>query len=98
MSTSAKIVDPVTSSAHFQKIRYLSSALTNNLIVTSRRHPCSSLCNLCVLCASVVEACFGKINHRDTENTEVAQRNRTFGQVDQSLTTKDTLRVITYTI
>src|SRR6185369_7340283 len=35
----------------------------------------SSLCNLCVLCASVVNFCDGLVNHRDTENTEVAQRN-----------------------
>jgi cytochrome c oxidase cbb3-type subunit 3 len=32
----------------------------------------SSLCNLCVLCVSVVKSPF---NHRDTENTEVTQRN-----------------------
>ena len=37
-------------------------------------YPCSSLCNLCVLCASVVNYSFRKNNHRDTENTEVAQR------------------------
>ena len=30
-----------------------------------------SLCNLCVLCVSVVNI---EVNHRDTENTEVAQR------------------------
>src|SRR5690349_4664290 len=30
-----------------------------------------SLCNLCVLCVSVV---FSSLDHRDTENTEVAQR------------------------
>ena len=34
----------------------------------------SSLCNLCVLCASVVKNCSKKNYHRDTENTEVAQR------------------------
>src|SRR6185295_9396112 len=33
-----------------------------------------SLCNLCVLCVSVVCFCSEFINHRDTENTEVAQR------------------------
>src|ERR1700741_3776327 len=41
----------------------------------------SSLCNLCVLCVSVVCFCSEFINHRDTEDTEVAQRNprtRTF--------------------
>src|ERR1043165_37851 len=47
----------------------------------SHRRPCLklllrriSLCNLCVLCVSVV--CFYSefINHRDTENTEAAQR------------------------
>jgi len=35
-----------------------------------------SLCNLCVLCVSVVCFCSEFINHRDTENTEVAQRRR----------------------
>src|SRR6185503_13957627 len=35
----------------------------------------SSLCNLCVLCASVVIYPCKSVNHRDTENTEVAQRN-----------------------
>jgi len=34
----------------------------------------SSLCHLSVLCASVV--IFEQANHRDTENTEVAQRNQ----------------------
>src|SRR5215208_3602267 len=33
-----------------------------------------SLCNLCVLCVSVVHYYLGKNNHGDTENTEVAQR------------------------
>ena len=33
----------------------------------------SSLCNLCVLCVSVV---YGLLNHRDAEDTEVAQRSR----------------------
>ena len=36
----------------------------------------SSLCNLCVLCVSVVDEFRAKTHHRDTENTEVAQRNR----------------------
>jgi hypothetical protein len=35
----------------------------------------SSLCNLCVLCVSVVNCAEKKNHHRDTENTEVAQRN-----------------------
>jgi hypothetical protein len=35
----------------------------------------SSLCNLCVLCVSVVNEFRAKTHHRDTENTEVAQRN-----------------------
>src|SRR6185369_11586896 len=41
----------------------------------------SSLCNLCVLCDSVVDEFRVKPHHRDTEDTEVAQRNlrtRTF--------------------
>src|SRR5215216_3543630 len=33
-----------------------------------------SLCNLCVLCVSVVVVSCIPNNHRDTENTEVAQR------------------------
>src|SRR5215210_1475564 len=36
----------------------------------------SSLCNLCVLCASVVVS-LEKTNHRGTEHTEVAQRIQT---------------------
>jgi hypothetical protein len=39
-----------------------------------------SLCNLCVLCVSVVSKSFGKNSHRDTENTEVAQRNQVAGE------------------
>ena len=35
----------------------------------------SSLCNFCVLCVSVGSYCCELDNHRDTENTEVAQRN-----------------------
>jgi hypothetical protein len=38
----------------------------------------SSLCNLWVLCASVVEQIVRKNNHRGTEDPEVAQRNQTF--------------------
>src|SRR6185369_5309134 len=41
----------------------------------------SSLCNLFVLCVSVVDELRAKTHHRDTEDTEVAQRNpgtRTF--------------------
>ena len=38
----------------------------------------SSLCNLCVLCVSVVIFCSIPINHRDTENTEVAQRKTVY--------------------
>ena len=36
----------------------------------------SSLCNLSVLCDSVVSSRYEIVNHRDTENTEVAQRNQ----------------------
>jgi YtcA family len=36
----------------------------------------SSLCNLCVLCVSVVNRFAAKPHHRDTENTEIAQRNQ----------------------
>src|ERR1044072_4376914 len=35
---------------------------------------CASLCSLCVLCVSVVDEFRAKTHHRDTENTEVAQR------------------------
>jgi len=34
----------------------------------------NSLCNLCVLCDSVVDEFRPKTHHRDTENTEIAQR------------------------
>src|ERR1043165_3773716 len=43
-----------------------------------------SLCNLRVLCVSVVCFCSEFINHRDTENTEVAQRRAFFGLLGQS--------------
>src|SRR6185369_13023450 len=33
-----------------------------------------SLCNLCVLCVSVVDEFRAKTHHRDTEDTEIAQR------------------------
>ena len=47
---------------------------TNQFVGFARKvSPCSSLCNLCVLCASVVNYSLEK-NHRDTENTEAAQR------------------------
>jgi hypothetical protein len=36
----------------------------------------SSLCNLCVLCVSVVNRFAAKPHHRDTEDTESAQRNQ----------------------
>jgi len=45
-----------------------------------------SLCNLCVLCVSVVYFCSEIINHRDTENTEVAQRREISGLLGQSRT------------
>jgi hypothetical protein len=35
-----------------------------------------SLCNLGVLCVSVVKKAEGKNHHRDAENTEVAQRKK----------------------
>ena len=45
-----------------------------------------SLCNLCVLCVSVVCFCLEFVNHRDTENTEIAQRRGAFvtfcGRID----------------
>src|SRR6185369_9154073 len=49
----------------------------------SRNHnnKISSLCNLCVLCVSVVNNRPGN-HHRDTENTEVAQRNSDQGEED----------------
>jgi hypothetical protein len=39
----------------------------------------TSLCSLFVLCVSVVCFCSEFINHRDTENTEAAQRRAPFG-------------------
>jgi hypothetical protein len=44
----------------------------------------SSLCNLRVLCASVVNRNVRYTNHRDTEKTEVAQRREKFGLLGQS--------------
>jgi len=41
--------------------------------VSERR---SSLCNLCVLCVSVVNRFAAKPQHRDTEDTKAAQRNQ----------------------
>src|SRR6185503_3855520 len=38
----------------------------------------TSLCKLCVLCVSVVSLWFGALNHRDTENIEVAQRKTVY--------------------
>src|SRR5215210_6101279 len=40
-------------------------------LCTKGGHTRSSLCNLCVLCASLL---LRRNNHRDTEHTEVAQR------------------------
>jgi hypothetical protein len=37
-----------------------------------------SLCNLCVLCVSVVVKFPAKTHHRGTEHTEIAQRSQTF--------------------
>ena len=57
----------------------LESRITRALHKKSRKP--SSLCNLCVLCVSLVDEFREKTHHRDTENTEVAQRNpyvRTF--------------------
>ena len=43
-------------------------------------HTCSSLCNLCVLCASVVEDCLGKTT-TETQRTQRLHREiRLFGQ------------------
>src|ERR1044071_3864821 len=39
----------------------------------------SSLCNLCVLCVSVVYDFIAKTHHRDTENTKFSQRNPSEG-------------------
>jgi|ERR1043165_3083844 hypothetical protein len=46
----------------------------------------TSLCNLCVLCVSVVCFCSEFINHRDTENTEATQRRAPFRLLGQSFT------------
>ena len=43
--------------------------------------------SLCKLCVSVVYFCSEFINHRDTENTEFAQRREIFGLLGQSPTT-----------
>src|ERR1700754_76249 len=41
-----------------------------------------SLCTLCVLCVSVVSFVTRADHHRDTENTEVAQRSDSFLEFD----------------
>src|ERR1044072_416548 len=59
---------------------------------------CASLCNLCVLCVSVVDEFRAKTHHRDTENTEVAQRilrTRTF-EAKQSTLSKEGSRATTF--
>src|SRR5215210_8629442 len=63
------------------KTAFLSQSSEFKRLCTKSGHTRSSLCNLCVLCASVVHYC-SENNHRDTEDTEVAQRRsriETFG-------------------
>src|SRR6185369_2889925 len=48
------------------------------IFITHNSRDRSSLCKLCVLCVSVVSYCCELANHRDTENTEVAQRNQKY--------------------
>jgi len=50
----------------------------------------SSLCNLCVLCVSVVSFAANSVNHRDTENTEVAQRRVILSNTGQAQAPKAT--------
>ena len=61
------------------------------------KSPCSgiSLCNLCVLCVSVVWFYSEFINHRDTEDTEIAQRNQTFRAKPLQLLTRELPEKIT---
>src|SRR6202008_3188310 len=57
----------------------------------------SSLCNLCVLCVSVVDEFRAKTHHRDTEDTEVAQRNpgtRTFSAKPVKPSSRRDVRVL----
>src|SRR5262245_42919475 len=56
------------------------SILTFNLgrLCTKSNAICSSLCTLCVLCVSVVSYCCELTHHRDTEDTEIAQRSRQY--------------------
>ena len=58
-----------------------SSYFDHNGLCTKSLDRAPSLCHLCVLCVSVVDEFRVKPHHRDTEDTEVAQRNprtRTF--------------------
>src|SRR5215212_1282595 len=56
-------------------IGFITATLSSTAVASS-----SSLCNLCVLCVSVV-GCIA--NHRDTENTEIAQRRNSRGYFEQ---------------
>ena len=57
--------------------RLLVQSSMGGFALKSRGH--SSLCNLYVLCVSVVDEFRAKTHHRDTENIEVAQRNPEYG-------------------
>ena len=77
-------------------VHYADATLAFSVCSPSRlctKSPCSgiSLCNLCVLCVSVVWFYSEFINHRDTEDTEVAQRrarSRLFVQSPEQITVR----------
>ena len=83
-SSSENLVKPprvAWPSAHWRALVRKRAKTTCVLALHKKSCKASSLCNLCVLCVSVVDEFRAKTHHRDTENTEVAQRSlrtRTF--------------------
>src|SRR6185503_21040325 len=71
----------------------LAAAQSEQRLCTKSPYSGISLCNLCVLCVSVVWFYSEFINHRDTEDTEVAQRrarSRLFVQSGRVMSERNT--------